>query len=204
MKTLFIPVKFKDKIKSSLINEISEKLPKKIAICYSVQFENQAKEIRNNLKEKEITDFIQVLGCSNPRLKSNPEAILLIGEGKFHSVSLEYETKIPVFLVENNKLIKVSKEEVEKKEKLEKGAYLKFLNSKNVGVLITTKPGQSKLNRALELKNKLKNKKTYFFLGNELSVKEFENFKIDSWINTACPRMDLEDSRIINMNKIKE
>jgi len=70
---------------------------------------------------------------------------------------------------------------------------MQFLNSEKIGILISTKPGQENLKKALSLKNKLKNKKSYFFLADEIDTRQFENFSdINAWINTACPRLDFE------------
>ena len=204
MKTLFIPAKSKQKIDySNIIGQIG-KLPKNIAICYSIQFESQAKVLRdtlNKLKNKQITAFKQVLGCSRPIFPKNTQTLILIGQGKFHSVSLEYETKIPVYLIEGNKLIKVSSQDVEKLEKKQKASYANYLHQDKVGILITNKPGQQKLQKALKLKKRLK-KKSYLFLCNNIDPSEFENFGLKSWINTACPRLDLDDYRILNINKL--
>ena len=201
MKTLFISVKSKQKLNSNMINSISKKLPKNIAICYSIQFEQQARELKNKLKNKQITAFKQVLGCSRPIFPKNTKSIILIGQGKFHSVSLQYETKIPVYLVENNKLTKVSSQDVEKLEKKQKASYINYLNQDKIGIIITNKPGQQRLKQALKLKNKLK-KKAYLFLCNNINASEFENFGLKSWVNTACPRLDLDEFRILNGNKL--
>ena len=74
-----------------------------------------------------------------------------------------------------------------------------YLNAKNVGILVSTKPGQQKITKAIELKEKLPNKRKYLFIGNELDTKEFENFQLDCWINSACPRMDMNSLSIINI-----
>jgi len=202
MKILFIPAKRKIDLEKSLLKEI-ENLPKKIAICYSIQYHNLAKEIKEKLNNKEIAFFSQILGCSNPKFPKNTGAILLIGEGKFHSVSLEYESKIPVYLIEEKKLKRISDFDVKKMKKNEKVAYSNYLFQEKIGILITNKPGQQKLERALKFKKNLKKKKSYLFLSNEINTSEFENFGLKSWVNTACPRMDLNDSRIININSIK-
>ena len=201
MKLLFIPTKEKVKLNQSLLKEI-QKLPKKLAICYSIQYEDLAKEIKSKLKNKKITLFTQILGCSNPKFPKETQAILLVGEGKFHSVSLEYESGIRVYLLERNKLHKVSNLDVEKMKRNEKASYANYLHQDKVGVLITNKPGQQRLKKAIEFKKNLKKKKTYLFLSNDINVSEFENFGLKSWVNTACPRMDLNDARIININKI--
>ena len=49
MKTLFIPVNSKLEIEKSNLLEISKKLPKRIAICYSVQYKKQAEQIKQIL-----------------------------------------------------------------------------------------------------------------------------------------------------------
>jgi len=205
MKTLFIPAKLKLEISNSKILPISNKLPKNIAIAYSVQYENYAKEIKNFLqKNHKIIKFVQVLGCSKLKFPKNTKAILLISDGKFHAISLACETELPVYLLENNQLIKISEKDVENLKKKQKGAYIKFLNAKKMGILVSTKPGQQNLKKALEIKNKIKNKETYLFISNNINTTEFDNFpEIESWVNTACPRLDMEDARIINMSRIE-
>jgi diphthamide biosynthesis enzyme Dph1/Dph2-like protein len=203
MKTFFISAKIKSKINKSRILEISKKLPRDLAIAYSIQYQEIANEIKSILSKKHnISNFIQVLGCSKPKFSKNTKAILLISSGKFHAISLAKESKIPVFILELDKLNKISKKEIEYLEKKQKASYLKFLNSDKIGILISTKPGQENLQKALDLKKKLKNKKTYLFLNNQIDINEFENFPdIQSWINTACPRLDF-DAKIINFNEI--
>jgi diphthamide biosynthesis enzyme Dph1/Dph2-like protein len=202
MKKIFIPLIEKLTIKKGIIEKINRELPKNIAVFYTIQYKNFAKKILNKIKSKQITKFSQILGCSNPKLPKETEAILLIGEGGFHANSLAYESKKNVYLLEKENLRKINKEEIEKLEKKEKTALVNFLNNDRIGVLIANKPGQARLQQALETKNKIKKKKIYFFLANEVNSKEFENFGLKSWVNTACPRIDLEDNKIMNLNNI--
>lgn len=202
MKTLFIPVYFKRNINASLLKKLSDTLPKKISIAYSIQFKPLAEEIKSKLK-KSILSFNQVLGCSKPKFPKQTEAILLIGSGRFHAISLFFETGIPVFILEGEFLHKISEKDVEELRKSKKGAMLKYLNAENVGILISTKPGQENLEQALKFKSKLKNKKAYLFLSNQINSSEFENFpQINSWINTACRRLDLSIKNILNISDI--
>ena len=127
------------------------------------------------------------------------EAILLVGSWKFHAISLAMETKKKVYILDKNNFIEISKKEVEFFEKKQKASYLNFLNSEDVGVLISTKPGQQRLDKALKFK--AKEKKIYFFLSNNIDVNEFENFGLNSWVNTSCPRMDLDSTKLININR---
>jgi len=200
VNTIFIPAKSKASLNKSKIKELSKKLPKDLVIAYTVQYQELAFEIRKILVNHNILKIIQVLGCSQPKLPKNTKAVLLIGSGRFHAVSLAYETKLPIYILEKNQLIKISEKDIELYEKKNKASYLKFLNSKDLGILISTKPGQENLQRALNLKKKLK-KNSYLFLSNAINISEFENFGLGCWVNTACPRLDM-DSSVININKI--
>ena len=200
MKTLYIPTKSKRELDKSVVSEISKKLSGPIAIAYSIQYNSQAEELKKILKP---FFFTQVLGCSKPKFPKSTKAVLLISDGKFHATSLALESRLPVYLLENNRLIKISDKDIETLKKRKKAAYVKFLNSKQIGIIVSVKPGQQRMKKALELKKKLKDKHTYLFICNNIQTGEFENFPdIQSWINTACPRMDMNDVGVVNINSI--
>ncbi|MCR4327164.1 MAG: 2-(3-amino-3-carboxypropyl)histidine synthase subunit [Nanoarchaeota archaeon] len=204
MKTLFITAKIRgvpdyEKVKKLL----NEKIPEKnIALCYSNQFVEIARNIEK-ITNKNVVSKTQVLGCSNPKFPRNTEAILIIGQAKFHSVSLAYESKLPTYILEDETIEKISEADVKKMEKKERAMYSKYLISKKIGVLVTNKPGQQRLKSALNYSQNLKGKKAYLFIANDLNISEFENFQIDCWVNTACPRMDLTDGNILNLEKLE-
>lgn len=197
---LFIPIYFKQET-LELKNKTLKKLPKEIAVFYSIQYKQVAEKIKKQLKKtKKITAFSQVLGCTHPKLDKNTKAIIFIGSGKFHAASLSVETDLPVYLYPN--LNKVPEKDIKKIKQNKKSSYTNYLNSKNTGILVSIKPGQNKLKQAIELKNKIKDKDTYLFLFNNLDTNEFENYNINSWVNTACPRLDLDSNKIINVGDL--
>jgi 2-(3-amino-3-carboxypropyl)histidine synthase len=200
MKTLFIPAKINSEVNAEKIRAL--KLPKSIAIAYSIQYKDIAEKVRKILSVRyKITAMLQVLGCSRPKFPRQTQAILLISSGRFHAVSLALETGLPIYILESGELKRVSKEEIESLKKKKHASYMKFLNSEKIGLLVSTKPGQQNLKKALELKTKLKNKKPYLFISNDVDIGQFENFDIESWINTACPRLDF-DSSVVNMSDL--
>lgn len=202
MKTLFIPTTLKSKANKSKILELSKELPKNIAIAYSIQYKDIASQIKAILSNNhKITKLIQVLGCTKIQVSKDTEAILLIGDGTFHAISLAIETKLPIYILENNRLIQISGKDVKDLEKKQKASYLKFLEADKVGILVSVKPGQENLKKAISIKKTL-DKQAYILIGQDIDAREFENFGLDSWINTACPRLDFDDSRIINIDKI--
>ena len=81
---------------------------------------------------------------------------------------------------------------------------LKFLAGKNIGILISTKPGQKyPLNKLRFLEKKYPDKKFYFFVADHIDINQFQNFPfIDAWINTSCPRLE-EDFILVNISELK-
>ena len=80
-------------------------------------------------------------------------------------------------------------------EKKQKGALMKFMSSKEVGVLISTKPGQYNTKKAHELETKFPDKNFYFLLFDTLDFAELENFPfIECFVNTACPRISYDEA----------
>jgi len=200
MKTLFIPAKSKATLNQSKIKELSKKLPKDLAIAYSIQYKELAFEVRKILTKNNITSMIQVLGCSQPKFSKKTKAVLLIGSGRFHAISLAYETKLPIYILEKNQLTQISEKDIELYKRKNKASYLKFLNANKIGILVSTKPGQENLQRALDFKRKSR-KNSYLFISNAINIHEFENFGLDAWVNTACPRLDM-DSNVVNISRL--
>jgi len=205
MKKIFIPAFSKFNCEVDL-NELSKVLPKKILIAYSIQYKAVAEELKKYLsKSHKVLGLIQVLGCSKPKIPTETQAILLISSGKFHAISLAYETKTKIFLLENNHLIQIFDNEIQELEKRKKNFLFKFLNSERIGVFVSEKIGQEKLKIALSLKKNFKDKKFYFFLANNFNNSEIENFpQIKSWVNTACPRIDMMNPKILNLSDLEK
>ena len=182
-------------------SEIS-KLPKKLFLAYSIQYKELAESIKEQLKRNSIKveKFQQVLGCSKIKTQL---PILLISTGKFHAQNLFLQTPI-LYITENDKIVQIPKKDIEAQRTRRKTALLKFLKADRIGILVSTKPGQEKLNEAVKLKENLKKQKkqAYIFISNNIDIAQFENFPVDSWVNTACPGLCMDNSSIINIEDI--
>lgn len=201
MKTLFIVPQSTLKLSSSKLDEISKSLPNNLSIFFSSQYLTQAKEIKAFLsKTSQIKDFAQVLGCSSLTPSNQSEAVLFVGEGKFHLGNLVLNSSVPIYLFEKNSLKKVNSKDFSKLSKNKKLALMKFALADRLGILVSSKPGQLKLEQALRFQQKSK-KKSYLFLTDSINIGEFENFQIDFWINSACPKMNL-DYPFLNLSEL--
>ncbi len=178
------------------------KLPKKLFLAYSIQYKNLAFKIKQQLEKNKIKvqKFQQVLGCTKIKTKL---PILLISTGRFHAQNLMLQSPT-IHILENNKIIKIPKKETKEVKAKRKTALIKFLKANKIGILVSTKPGQENLKQAIQLKNNLKKqgKQPYIFISNNIDITQFENFNIDSWINTACPGLAFDNSDIININEL--
>ncbi len=201
MKILYIESKLKN-LNLTLDKQEILGLPKKLFLAYSIQYKDLAISIKKQLESNNIhiTNFQQVLGCSKINTQ---DPILFIGSGRFHASNL-YTQSEQIYVLENNKIIKISDEEINKLKQRRKAALLKFLSAENIGILITTKPGQENIKIALKLKEKLekKHKQVFLFLSNNIDINQFENFPIDSWVSTACPGLANDNPKIINYQDI--
>ena len=192
--------------------EIS-KLPKKLFLAYSIQYKPLAEHIKKQLEKSKIKveKFQQVLGCS----KINTSLpILLVSTGKFHAQNLFLQTPIikealkkplvSLYMLENDKIVKIPEKDIEEQRTKRKTALIKFLKADKIGILVSTKPGQENLNKAVKLKAVLEKqgKQTYIFISNNMDIAQFENFPVDSWVNTACPGLCMDNSDIINIEDI--
>jgi 2-(3-amino-3-carboxypropyl)histidine synthase len=212
MERLFIETKYEGTLE--LPKELIDQLPNKIVLAMPIQFLDFQESIKEQLKDKEVTLLKskhgkhpgQVLGCDVHKQEGKVEAFLYIGDGKFHPTALLYKNDQPVYCYNPfNKQIEVlDNDYLSKIKQKKKGQLLKFLQSDTIGILTTTKFGQNQTKQAEQLRTKLEKegKTVFIFLADEINFQSLENFNfIQSWVNTACPRI-IEDFNCINIEDI--
>lgn len=206
VKILYIESKLKNLNNINLSNQEIAKLPKNLFLAYSIQYKKAAEKIKKQLEANniKIIQSQQVLGCSKINNKENTP-ILLIGQGRFHAINLYLQAPEVYILDTNTNIIaKISENEINSLKNKRKSALLKFLNVNNIGILVSTKPGQENLAIAIKLRQKLlkKGKNPFIFLSNNIDNSQFENFDIESWVNTACPGLSYNNTNLINYTEL--
>lgn len=200
-KVLFIEARSREQLNIS--KESIKKLPKKIFLAYAIQYKDSAIKIRKQLMRGgiKVSGFMQVLGCSKINTK---DPILLLSTGDFHYLNQISGYK-EIYMIKGADIIKIPDEKIQKFNQIKKASLSNFLKSDKIGIIVSSKPGQENLKEAAEIKRELKEKgkDSYLFLSNNINAEQFENFNIEFWINTACPGLFLESSRIINSIDIK-
>lgn len=207
MKLMFIPAKSKKNISFDNV-----KLKGKVGVVTTIQYLDSVKKLCKG-------NFVlggQVLGCnfnSALKVKGKVDKFLYVGTGKFHVLGLALNTDKEVYVLNplSGKFFKFDSKDVQKYKAKRKGALLKFLNAKKVGLLVSLKLGQYSPGKYLDLKNKLKlfdvikkkypDKNFYVYVFNTLRKEELENFDVDCWVNLACPRI-VDDFNFVNYSEI--
>ena len=208
--TVFVPLKFN--VEESLVLELVERLKSenigKVGLCCNVQHVEEIANIAKILERNGIEVFVgenkngilaQVLGCDFSAAKviaEDVDAIVFIGDGLFHSLGIIFATGKRVVQLDtlNKKISKIG---------IQKDAFLRqrfaaiefFKKAKKVGIIVSTKKGQFRLEKAIELKKKIEKagKETALLIGDFLFPEYFVGINVDCFVNTACPRIAIDD-----------
>jgi 2-(3-amino-3-carboxypropyl)histidine synthase len=205
MKTLFIESKFIGKIK--VPKNIIEKLPKTIALFFTIQFIDSLEDVKKDIeatgrvvkvmKGKHTKYMGQIYGCNLEKFEG-VDAYFYIGDGLFHPKALALGNDKPIHIWNpvSEKYSVMDREAVYEELHRQKAAFSRFLTADKIGVLVTTKPGQSYLKYALKLKDKYPDKKFYYIVMDTINFEGLEDFNfVECWVNTACPRIGWDDTK---------
>ena len=143
----------------------------------------------------------QVVGCDFSNVKSvanDVDAFLFVGGGKFHALGVALASSKPTIVADPYSGTAYSV--IDEAQKILRQRYASIdeaQHAKNYGVLISLKPGQKHLDVALRIKEDLeKMGKTACLLAiREIQPEVLLEFpSIDAYVNTACPRISLDDA----------
>jgi 2-(3-amino-3-carboxypropyl)histidine synthase len=209
---IYIEVKTKISIEEAVTNALSYLEPwTKIGLVTTVQHVHQIDEAKKLLevagKEVLIGDAgqvkypAQVLGCdfSNAlSVSDRAEAFVFIGGGRFHAIGLALATGKPTIIAEPyQKMAYPVHDQVRRIIMQRWGNICAAKEAKSFGVLVSLKLGQMNLDKAVEIKGKLEqNGFTATLLAiQEITPNALIQFpSIGAFVNTACPRLSLDDS----------
>ncbi len=189
--------------------EIEEK---KIALIASAQYAWKLQEVKKFLEEKGYEVELkrgsnrvkmpgQVLGCNYTVLRnSKAEAVLFVGDGLFHPIGAKIYSgkRVYRFCPLDKEFEEVKVEDFLKKRYL---SISKALNAEKGAIIVSRKIGQKRLNLALNLKRKAKDrgKDVEVIYLDDISPQVLENFLYGYYVNTACPRISYDDIELYSV-----
>ncbi|MEM1942828.1 MAG: diphthamide biosynthesis enzyme Dph2 [Candidatus Caldarchaeum sp.] len=140
----------------------------------------------------------QVLGCDATGMKkieSSVDAYLVVGS-VFHGLGVALLTSKPVFAADphTQKVVDLSS----MRDRILRQRYAQvesFRKASRVGVLVSVKPGQKRHGLALRINKVLRRhgKQSYLLTGDEITPATMLENKFEAFVNTACPRLSIED-----------
>ncbi len=144
----------------------------------------------------------QILGCDqSAALEGDAKCILFIGSGKFHPLGIARKTEKPVFILSTDtNTIEDFSYEMDKWLRIKLAQIEIAKESKNFGIVVSTKPGQMYIRQAEVLKKKLDGmgKKSWILVMDFITKEKLMGLKLDVLVNCACPRLD-EDSHLFSI-----
>jgi 2-(3-amino-3-carboxypropyl)histidine synthase len=143
----------------------------------------------------------QVIGCNFSNAQSiseEVEAFLFIGGGRFHAIGVALATAKPTIIADPyEKRAYPIHDEVPRILKQRWASISEAKGSENFGVLIGLKSGQKRLKEAVKIKEKLQKsgRKATLLALREITSNALMQFpNIDAFVNSACPRISLDDT----------
>ena len=143
----------------------------------------------------------QVIGCDFSNAKSvskEAEAFLFVGGGRFHAIGVALATAKPTIIADPyEKRAYPVHDEVQRILKQRWASISEAKGAENFGVLIGLKSGQKRIKEAVEIKEKLQKsgRKATLLALREITSNALMQFpNIEAFVNTACPRLSLDDT----------
>lgn len=138
----------------------------------------------------------QVLGCNFSAAGLECDEYLFVGSGEFHPLGVAVATRKPVVAADpyTRCVRRIDSEALLKKRF---GFMAKVLDAEHFGILVSSKPGQQRLGLARRLREKLEHqgKRGFLIMTELVTPEQLLSFKVDAFVNTACPRIAMDDAR---------
>ncbi len=171
---------------------------KHIGILTTVQYELVADMLKTYLEKKgnKVTMGGTVLGCDwkNADKVKSCDVVIFVGTGTFHPKGIAYyfKRKVITFDPITGDIKEIDWQDWEKNSVIRKA---KAEECNTFGVVVSTKPGQMKLELAKHIKEQLLNsgKKAYIIVMDEITPEKLDYLPFDCFVITACPRIVLDD-----------
>ncbi|MFW5945880.1 MAG: diphthamide biosynthesis enzyme Dph2 [Candidatus Natronoplasma sp.] len=190
--------------------ELFEKVDGKIALYATIQHIHQLKKMEDILSEKgydtvigegnsRIKDPGQVLGCNYSVKVEDADHHLYLGTGRFHPLGLSFSLGKDV-LIYNPSTGQIDMiQEKERDDFLRKryAAIVRAEECSKIGVIVSRKKGQRRIETAkiIQRIGERAGKEIIPIELDEIKKRSIDDLNLKCAVNTACPRIALDDSK---------
>jgi len=141
----------------------------------------------------------QLLGCDYHTatvIEADVDGYLYIGTGDFHPLGVAILIDKPVIIADPERGTARDLKEVRDRVLRQRHAAIARAHDASVfGIIVSKKIGQERLEAAKDLKALAEKhgKQANIFLMDLVAPDLLEGYRVDAWVNTACPRIAIED-----------
>ena len=181
-----------------------------VGLVTTVQHVHQLDKARDILGSKGISCVVgtgdsrikypgQLLGCNFSAAEVKCDSYLYIGSGKFHPLGVAVATGSKV-LAADPMLNTIEWVDPERILRQRSGVIATCLDAISFGIIVSTKIGQKRMvlaRRLAELAKKHGKEHIIISLDN-ITPEALLQFKVDAFVNTACPRIAIDEGRRFN------
>ena len=186
-------------------------LPERIGLLATIQYLDLIPKVKSILEKSGRKVFVgtgdrriaypgQVLGCncsSAEAVLEDVDAFLFIGEGDFHPLAAAFGIKKDVIVL--NPVTSEVRSMAEVRDRILRKRFAAIQTAKNAQsflVIVCSKVGQNRSEEADRAIEKIRSHglKAYKAILEEITPLSLLSYRVDAYVNTACPRVAMDDS----------
>jgi len=192
------------------VDKAAALLPKRIGLLTTTQFRGWLPEIRAHLESKGYEVHVgepdrrvayagQLLGCDYHTatvIAGDVDAYMYVGTGDFHPLGVAILVDKPVVIADPERNEARRLDEVKDRIVRQRhGAIARAHDAQTFGIIVSKKIGQERMSLARDLKALAEKhgRTAEIFFMDRVAPDLLEGYRIDAWVNTACPRIAIED-----------
>ncbi len=197
-------------IPDSVMDSLTE-LPNRVGVLATIQYLGLIPRVESLLKlsgrtvsvgtgDKRLCYPGQVLGCncsSAEAVMNDVDAFLFLGEGDFHPLAAAFGVQKEVFVL--NPVTGEVRNMAETRDRILRRRFAtiqKAAEAESYLVIVCTKIGQKRMEEADKAVEsiRLHGKKAFKAVMEEVNPMSLMSYRVDAYVNTACPRIAMDDS----------
>lgn len=197
-------------IPDSVMDSLTE-LPNRVGILATIQYLGLIPRVESLLKQSGRTVSVgmgdkrlcypgQVLGCncsSAEAVMDDVDAFLFLGEGDFHPLAAAFGVQKEVFVL--NPVTGEVRNMAETRDRILRRRFAtiqKATEAESYLVIVCTKIGQKRMEEADKAVMSIRShgKKAFKAVMEEVNPMSLMSYRVDAYVNTACPRIAMDDS----------
>ncbi|MBR4685074.1 diphthamide biosynthesis enzyme Dph2 [Methanomassiliicoccales archaeon LGM-RCC1] len=186
-------------------------LPERIGLLATVQYlglipvvkailEKNGRKVSVGVGDRRIAYPGQVLGCncsSAEAVIDDVDAFLFIGEGDFHPLAAAFGVNKDIIVL--NPVTKEVRNMAETRDRILRKRFAAIQSASNAQsflVIVCSKVGQNRSAEADRIIEKIRTHglKAYKAVLEEINPISLMSYRVDAYVNTACPRVAMDDS----------